>query len=133
MTPDDYDRLYDEAHDEPAFSNSDEGMGWMDANCATCVHDKPARQGDDGNGCPLVLITLMGKRPAQFLDGPRNESGLYSLARQYVCVEYRHEDDGPSDPQPIPDPPGQLTLLPRDTFEGHRMLSPLPEQQEVNR
>ena len=127
MTPDDYSRLYDEARDEPAFSNSDEGMAWMDANCATCIHDKPARQGDDGNGCPLVLITLMGKRPIQFLDGPRDEHGRYSLAGQYHCVEYRHEDDGPTDPQPVPDPPGQLTLLPRDDYTGVRMwLRPNP-------
>jgi hypothetical protein len=122
MTPDDYNRLYEEARDKPAFSNSDEGMNWMDANCATCIHDKPARQGDDPNGCPLVLITLMGKRPLQFLDGPRDEHGRYSRAGQYHCTEYRHEDDGPTDPQPIPDPPGQLTLVPRDDYQGHRML-----------
>lgn len=131
MTPDDYGRLYEEAIDEPAFSNSDEGIGWMDANCATCIHDKPARQGDDANGCPLVLITLTGKRPIQFLDGPRNEQGLYSIARQYTCTEYRHEDDGPTDPQPIPDPPGQLTLLPRETYEGHRMLTTVPQEAPV--
>ncbi|MFI5473133.1 hypothetical protein ACIA6D_23200 [Streptomyces cacaoi] len=132
MSPDDYGRLYDEALDEPAFSNSDEGYGWMGANCLTCIHDKPARQGDDGNGCPLILITLMGRRPAQFLDGPRDEHGRYSIARQYTCIEYRHEDNGPADPQPIPDPPGQLTLCPRGEFEGHRMLTPLPDQQEVS-
>lgn len=129
MTPDDYGRLYAEAIDEPAFSNSDEGMAWMDANCWTCIHDKPARQGDDANGCPLVLITLMGKRPVQFLDGPRDEHGRYSRAGQYRCVEYRHEDDGPADPQPIPDPPGQLVLVPREPFEGHRMLTALTSEE----
>jgi hypothetical protein len=108
--------------DDSAFSNSDEGYGWMDANCATCIHEKPTRQGDDANGCPLILITLMGKRPAQFLDGPRDEHGRYSRAGQYMCTEYRHEDDGPTDPTPIPDPPGQLTLVPRESYEGHRML-----------
>lgn len=133
MSPDDYSRLYEEARDEPAFSNSDEGMAFMDAHCETCIHDKPARQGDDANGCPLILISLMGRRPIQWLDGPVNEQGRYSLRDQYHCVEYRHEDDGPADPQPIPDPPGQLTLCPRDGFEGCRMLTPLNAAEEVAR
>lgn len=119
------DALYDEARDEPAFSNSTEGYGWMDANCATCIHDKDQRDNAEqpGPGCPLVMVALLGRRPIQWLDGPRNEQGLYSLASQYTCIEYRHEDDGPTDPQPIPDPPGQLTLLPRDDYQGHRMLT----------
>ncbi|KPI31397.1 hypothetical protein OV320_2613 [Actinobacteria bacterium OV320] len=133
MTPDDYGHLYAEAHDEPAFSNSDEGYGWMDANCATCIHDKPARQGRDHEGCPLILITLMSKRPIQFLDGPRSPEGLYNIADQYRCIEYRHENDGPTDPQPIPDPPGQLTLLPREDYQGHRMLTQAPQETAVPR
>lgn len=127
MTPDDFSQLLEEARDEPAFSNSDEGIGWMDANCATCIHEKPTRQGREDQGCPLILVTLMGKRPIQFLDGPRDEHGRYSRAGQYHCIEYRHEDDGPTDPQPIPDPPGQLTLVPRDDYTGVRMwLRPNP-------
>ncbi|MFE9391636.1 hypothetical protein [Streptomyces sp. NPDC006784] len=122
MIPGDYDKLWDESRDEPPFANSDEGYGWMAANCDTCTHDQPARQGDEGNGCPLLLLSLVGRRPAQWLDGPRDEHGRYSRAGQYHCVEYRHEDDGPSEPQPIPDPPGQLGLVPREGYEGVRML-----------
>jgi len=127
VSPDDYNTLYEQSIDEPPFSNSDEGYGWMAANCETCVHDKPARAGDDANGCPLILLSLVGRRPAQWLDGPRNEQGLYSIAGQYRCVEFRHEDDGPAEPQPIPDPPGQLALGPRAEVEGVRMLTPLPD------
>lgn len=127
MSPDDYSRLYDEARDEPAFSNSDEGIGWMANWCDRCIHDKPARNGDDANGCPLVLISLMDRRPIQWLDGPRNEQGRYSLADQYHCIEFRSENDGPGpEPQPIPDPPGQLTFAPREPFEGVRMLTAWP-------
>ncbi|WP_431781769.1 hypothetical protein [Streptomyces chumphonensis] len=122
MTLQGVDHHFDEARPEPAFSNSDEGIGWTDANCSTCVHDLAARTGNQLGGCPLVTVSLMGRRPVQWLDGPRDEHGRYSRARQYVCVEYRHEDDGPTDPQPIPDPPGQLQLLPRDDYEGVRML-----------
>ncbi|MFE4177532.1 hypothetical protein ACFRR7_36770 [Streptomyces sp. NPDC056909] len=121
------DALFDAALDEPAFSNSDEGLGWTEANCSTCVHDRPARTGDGLGGCPLILVSLMGRRPVEWLDGPRDERGRYSMAGQYLCVEYRHEDDGPTDPRPVPDPPGQLELFPRGPYEGVRMwLRPNP-------
>jgi hypothetical protein len=55
-----------------------------------------------------------------------------SIPGQYTCVEYRHEDDGPADPRPVPTPPGQGELFARDGFEGHRMLTALPET-EVSR
>lgn len=128
MTPADCNALDAEAINEPPFSNSDEGHAWLDANCATCIHDKPARHGDEGNGCPLILIALTGKTPLQWLHGPRDEHGRYSRATQYTCVMYRHEDDGPGpEPTPIPDPPGQLTLAPRERFEGVRMLTSIPQ------
>lgn len=130
MSPDDYDQLLAESRDEPAFSNSDEGMAWMSANCDRCIHDKPAREGDDTNGCPLVLITLVGLTPRQFIDGPRSETGLYSRETQYVCTEFRGEDDPDPNPQPVPTGPGQGELLPRQPYEGVRMLTPLsPEDR----
>jgi hypothetical protein len=128
MGPEDYDRLYDEARDERPFSNGSQGYGWMAANCDRCIHDKPARQGDGSQGCPLVLVALMGKTPAQWLC-ETDEDWVHANFR---CIEFRDESDGPGDePQPIPDPPGQLTLVPRETFEGHRMLTPLPEHERV--
>lgn len=131
MTPDDYDRLLAASRDVPAFSNSDEGLGWMSANCDRCIHDKPAREGDDANGCPLVLLTLVGRTPAQFIDGPRGETGLYSRETQYVCTEFRDEDDPDPDPQPVPTDPGQGELLPREAFEGVRMLTQLPPEDRA--
>jgi hypothetical protein len=128
----DRDVLWDESRDRRPFSNGEEGYGWMNANCSTCIHDKPARQGDEGNGCPLILLALVGRHPAQWLDGPRDENGLYSIATQYTCVEHRREDDGPADPQPIPTPPGQGELIPRETYEGHRMLTPSPEPETAD-
>lgn len=128
MNPDDYGRLYDEARDEAPFSNGSQGYGWMANWCDRCIHDKPAREGRDGEGCPLVLVALMGKTPIQWL-AETEEAWVYG---DFHCIEFRGEDDGPTDPQPIPDPPGQLTLLPREDYEGHRMLSPLPEPQAVS-
>lgn len=124
MIPNSLDALYDEARPEPAFSNSD-GYDWFAANCETCIHDREQRTGT-GPGCPLVMVALMGRRPIQWLDGPGG-----SVVDQYRCIEYRHEDDGPAEPTPIPDPPGQLTLAPREKFEAVRMLTPL-EPQAVN-
>lgn len=127
MSPEDYPVLFDQAVDEPAFSNSDEGYGWMGANCGTCVHEKPSRAGREDPGCPLILVALMGRRPVQWIDGPVDERGRCSLAGRYLCVEYRHEDDGPTDPQPVPDPPGQLALFGRESYTGVRMwLRPNP-------
>lgn len=125
MSPDDYDRLYEEARDETPFSNSDQGCDWMARNCGHCIHDKSARQ-DTGGGCPLVLVALMGRTPAQWLC----ETEQQAIFADYRCIEFRDENNGPGpEPQPIPDPPGQLTLVPRAEFEGVRMLSAPPDSQ----
>lgn len=126
------DALYDEARHEPAFSNSTEGDGWMSSNCGTCIHDKDQRTEDiPGPGCPLILVALMGRTPIQWMEGPLSPEGHISIANQYRCIQYRHEDDGPAEPQPIPDPPGQLTIASRADCEGVRMLAQ-PTPQEVN-
>lgn len=120
---DDYDTCFGRAKDEPAFSNGTEGYGWMDAWCNRCWHDKPARQGDDGNGCPLILVAMMRRTPAEWIPGDPMKPSGFSIPDQFTCVMFRHEDDGGDpEPKPIPDPPGQLTLFPRDGFEGVRML-----------
>lgn len=120
---DSFDTCFDRAQDKPAFSNSDEGYGWFEAHCETCEHDKPARQGDEGNGCPLILVAFMQRTPVEWLEGDRS-----TIACRYTCVMFRHEGDGGDpEPRPIPTPPGQGELFPRDGFEGVRMLKALPE------
>jgi hypothetical protein len=105
------------------FSNSDEGIAWMANWCDRCVHDRPARRGDDGNGCHLILIALCGKTPSEWMEGPRDEKGRYSMADQYHCIEFRDERDRggrePRSPRPVP---GQGELIPRDGLEGTRMF-----------
>ncbi len=113
-----YDEAYAKARDRRPFSNGTEGYGWLDANCGSCVHDKAARYGDEGNGCPLILVSILGRTPAEWLDGPRDEQGRYSIEGQYTCVYRRDENDpGPDEPTPVPDIPGQEELFPRDEFE----------------
>lgn len=120
-------QIENDARGGSPFSNSTEFEIWQDGNCATCVHDKPAREGREWDGCPLLSVVYGDLTPAEWL-----ESEHYpNPASKYTCVEYRHEDDGKDDPEPkpIPDPPGQLTLFPRDGFEGVRMLKPYSTEQ----
>lgn len=124
MTPDDYDRLYEESREGSPFSNSSQGYGWMANNCDRCVHDKPARQGNEGQGCPLILLALVGRTPAQWLTASDDDW----VFANFQCTEFRDENGGPGpEPKPIPTPPGQGELLPRADFEGHRMLTTAPE------
>ena len=123
-----YSEAFDAAREGSPFSNGSQGYGWMARNCDRCIHDKPARQGDAANGCPLILVALMRKTPAEWLA----ETEQAQIFADYTCVEFRDEDNpGGAEPEPIPDPPGQLALAPREPYEGVRMLSPLPERQEV--
>lgn len=109
-----------DAREGSPFSNGSEFEIWQDANCGTCVHDKPAREGREWDGCPLLAIVYADLTPAEWLKSQNPPSP----ASIYTCVEYRHENDGKDDPEPkpIPDPPGQLTLFPREGFEGVRLL-----------
>lgn len=75
-----YDELFEQAADEPAFSTSDEGEYWIAHHCGTCVHDAPSRAGDEANGCPLILLALIGRTPAQWTGDP------------YICSSYCKEN-----------------------------------------
>jgi|GEM_PF-2357142 len=108
-----YDEAYAKAAEGSPFSNSTEGECWMANNCHRCVHDAPTRRDEWDKGCPLIMVALLGKTPAEWMrkDG-------FRLGDQYTCVFFRDEDDpGPGEPTPIPDPPGQDALFPRDGFE----------------
>lgn len=113
MTLPTYDEAFARAREMSPFSNGTEGYAWMENNCERCIHDRPHRDGTDPQGCPLILVALMGRTPIEWMqqDGHR-------LGDQYHCLYFRDEDDpGPDEPTPIPDPPGQLTLCPREPYE----------------
>lgn len=62
------------AKDEPPFSNGTEWEIWSYNVCMggtnherRCVNDDGA---DEGNGCPLILLSMIGKTPAEWT-GPR--------------------------------------------------------------
>lgn len=123
MTPDDYDVLFEQAREGAPFSNSSQGMRWMGSWCDRCVHDRPARQGREGEGCPLILVALMHRTPAQWITLTEEDA----VHGSYQCTEFRDDDGGPGpEPQPVADPPGQSALFGRTGFEGVRMLSSRP-------
>lgn len=107
----DYDEASEAASDEPAFSNGTDGYAWLEVWCGDCVHDREARN-DTGPGCPLVLVSLMQKTPAEWT--PVEDPQEYEESGPYVCTEYRSEDDG-GDPGPEPEPPpvcdGQMDIV----------------------
>lgn len=126
-----YEQAKATSRDGSPFSNGTEGYAWMANNCDVCINDKPARENDPGNGCVLILIALEGRTPAEWVD-QWDGKGPYPLGDQYRCAYYRHEDDGGDpEPTPIPNPPGQLALCPREPYEQARMLAPVQTPAEV--
>lgn len=82
------------------FSNSTEGDAWTARWCDRCANDA---DGPD-DGCPILLVGLMGKTPAEWLPGDR-----MALGWQYRCTEFKKAR------RPVQDRPvetaGQLPLF----------------------
>lgn len=85
------------------FSNSTEHEIWSARWCDRCANDTPAMV-DRGEGCPLVLIALLGKTPAEW-----TRKGLSS----YRCAEFVDVRDVSLPPrrQPHEEIPGQEALV----------------------
>ena len=116
-----------DARDVPAFSNGSMGYGWMANWCNRCTHDDLDSNRYGVYGCPIIAVTMVGKTPIEFLT-QTDDDGIFG---NYHCVEFRDKDNpGPSEPTPIPDPPGQGLLLPREPFEGKRMFTQ-PQRESV--
>lgn len=123
-----YDEVYAKAAEGSPFSNSTEGDAWTANNCQRCIHDKPARNDDYENACPILGVAYCGKTPAEWM---RKEG--FRLGDQYMCLFFRDEDNGgPGEPTPIPDPPGQDALFPRDGFERPGRMFDDTKPQEVS-
>ena len=118
-------RTYDEAmaaaSDKRPFSNGTEGYAWTDSWCDRCVNDRGARDGTDERGCPLLMVALMGKTPAEWIEQPWQQikgrpagETAPTLGDTYHCTEFRDEDNGGGDePEPGPPPvhPGQVDMF----------------------
>lgn len=127
----DYDEAYARSRDVPAFSNGTEGHGWMANWCDRCLRDAPFRNGIAKTGCPLILVALQDRTPAEWLDGPRDEHGAYSIEDQYVCLEFKGPGGGGGEPRPKPDPPGMDGLFPRPERATRMYVQPAPVAEPV--
>ncbi len=77
-------------------ANGTEGMLFMEAYCAECVHDDFSRD-EDGESCEVIMRSLAGEDTPEWVMG---EDGMVT------CTKLRHVDDGPL-PEINPD---QMTL-----------------------
>lgn len=99
-----YDEAFAAATEGSPFSNSTEGDAWMGAYCERCKNDSPAMV-NRGEGCPLILVALVGRTPAEWTPGDPCRSN-------YRCSEFRSRDDGDDpEPEPLPEDPDQLTIF----------------------
>lgn len=114
-----YAEIYETARDTPAFSNGSQGYSWMANWCDRCTHDNLDDNTYGPYGCPIVAVTMMSRTPAEFIAADERAE----ILADYRCIEFRDRDDpGATEPTPLPDPPGQELLLPREPFEGTRMF-----------
>ena len=128
----DYDEVFSRSRDVPAFSNGTEGYGWMANWCDRCLRDAPFRNGIAKTGCPIILVTMLSRTPAEFLDGPRDEHGRYSIEDQYHCIEFKAPGGGGGgEPRPKPDPPGMDGLFDRPERETRMFVQPNVDTRTV--
>lgn len=117
-------RTYEEAlaaaKDEPAFSNGTEGECWMDNWCYECANDSPEMV-DRGEGCPLIMVALMQRTPAEWIEQPWGQikgrpegETAPSLSDRYHCTEFRKRPEPgeePAEPPPAPVIEGQVDMF----------------------
>jgi hypothetical protein len=124
-----FDDIMARSRDVPAFSNGTEGYGWTAQWCDRCLRDAPFRQMGKGSGCPILMVAMLDRTPAEFLDGPRDEHGCYSIADQYHCIEFRPPGGGGGgEPRPKPDPRGMDALFPRPERQSRMLVQPRPAE-----
>lgn len=117
-----YDDILARSRPGPPFSNGTEGLSWQENWCDRCLRDAPFRNMGKGTGCPIWMVALLGRTPAEWMENRR-----YSLGDQWTCIEYRAPGGRGPEPKPVPDPPDQDALFDRPPTRP-RMLTPLPEQ-----
>jgi hypothetical protein len=128
----DYDDAVKRSRDVRPFSNGTEGYGWMANWCDRCLCDAPFRNTGKGSGCPLIGVAMLaGRTPAEWLDGPRDELGRYSIEDQYHCIEFRAPGSDGNPPRPKPDPPDMDGLFERPERATRMYVQPQPVEVMV--
>ena len=109
----DLDAIMGDAREGSPFSNGTSVEMWMGDWCYRCKVDAPFQRDESPTGCPLIMVALLGKTPAEWA-----ETGM----QDYHCSEFDedHGDDGddgegppagPTWPQPVAEMEGQTDLF----------------------
>jgi hypothetical protein len=105
------DELNQYARDERLFANGTEAYAWQENWCRQCHNsvELASRRYENGErktppkdfpgGCPLLLMSWMGRIPTEWLEQPLVE-GLLVLGHQFRCIEYPGPDYGVGEPGP---------------------------------
>ena len=127
----DYEEAWKRARPGSAFSNGTEWECWSANWCDRCTREAPFRNGISSQGCPLILIAMSERIPAEWFEQPWSPDGHPPLDR-YHCMEFRAPGNGGGEPKPKPDPPDMDGLFERP--ERHtRMYVPVQAQDELGR
>jgi hypothetical protein len=95
-----HDELAASAREGSPFSNGTMGEIWMDRWCYRCKVDAPYQRDESDEGCPLLLVALVGKTPAEWVE-------LGDAPQDYTCTEFipDDEDGGAGGGPRVPPPP----------------------------
>lgn len=129
----DYDEIVARARPGSPFANGTEGERWEAAWCDRCLHDAPFRRMGKGTGCPILMVAVAEMTPAEWLEGPRDDNGRYSMDHQYTCIEFRPPGGrGGGEPKPKPEPPGMEGLFERSPRRTRMYVQPTEKIAEVS-
>ena len=115
----DFDDAMARSKDKPAFSNSTEWEMWAANWC-----ERPCKV-DANQDCPLIMIALLGRTPAEWLPQPADRYP----SDAYHCVNFRGKDDPGDEPQPQPEPPDMDGLFDRPERVTRMLVQ--PQRSEV--
>lgn len=118
-----YDASWDSSREGSPFSNNTEYEVWEVNWCDRCLRDAPYRRDISPTGCPLLVIALLGRTPAEWMEQPPDSPD------RYHCIEFKAPGGGGSGgPRPKPDPRGMDELFPRPEPQSRMFVQP----QEVS-
>lgn len=100
------------------FSSSDDGYAWMSVFCDRCLRDAPFRNGINDTGCPILLVAMTGRTPAQWR-GERNG---------YQCAEFRPVGSRAPKPRARREPRSMSGLFDRPARTARTLVEPRAEQ-----
>jgi hypothetical protein len=119
----DFGDAFSRAREGSAFSNGTEWECWSANWCDRCTREAPFRNGISNQGCPLILVSLSDRIPAEWMEQPWN--GEHPPLERYHCIEFRAPGNGGGgEPRPKPEPPDMDGLFDRPESRTRMYVQP---------